>query len=165
MVFNVMDFLSDKGIEVDDKSVIKHYGMEDGRENVSIVKHAGVKGMKWGIRRSDTDGDGKVDGESGGGGGDEEELVEELDGAEKALMDKLKKDGWKRGSDESGLYMSAKHMSGDPIINEMGKQLGRGFTIQPGSHKIYLKRSKESKDWQLTPKKAFQNFVEDLTGK
>lgn len=127
--------------------------------------HYGVPGMKWGVRRADTNGDGLVDGGAGGGGGEAEELIEELDEAEKSLLDALKKKGWKQGVDEDGLYTQAKNMSGDGITNIMGKQLGRGFKVTPGQNKIYLKRSKEAVDFQKTPKKAISNFLEDTFGK
>ena len=130
---------------------------------VSEFGHYGVKGMKWGVRRSDSE---IADAEGGGGGGDMEELEGELDETEKALMNDLVKQGWKKGVDEENrLYVSAEHMSGKKITEIMGKQLGRGFEMKPGKQQIFLKRDKKAVEWQKTPKKAFENFIEDIFAK
>ena len=131
---------------------------------VSEFGHYGVPGMKWGVRRSSSELAGNEDG--GGGGGDTEELEAELDDAEKALMNDLVKQGWKKGVDKDrGLYVSAEHMSGRKITEIMGKQLGRGFGIKPGKHQIFLKRDKKAVERQKTPKKAVENFIEDIYAK
>lgn len=44
-----------------------------------FLAHHGIKGMKWGKRRSDTNGDGLVDDGGAGGGGGEAEEDEETD--------------------------------------------------------------------------------------
>ena len=56
MTKSVNDFLSSQGLLSNE-----------------VMVHAGVKGMKWGVRRTDTDGDGLVDG--GGGGGVAEDIL------------------------------------------------------------------------------------------
>lgn len=128
MKAEVVNFLSGQGITLSDEH----------------LAHYGKVGMKWGQRRSDTDGDGLVDGgvaAGAGGGGEFEDEINGLTDEDKEALQEALKDGAQ--IDRKDGKLGYKILNGTKDAEKAGKALSNGYTVgrKDGQFFIYAEKN------------------------